>query len=112
MLREISYYRNEPFCLNKNFPYCPQNSILFSQFWAFLPYCTFVHIGHFKQNFSNQRSNSHYSDVFGSYWENIDFGYRLLISFLRVIRPSDFDLKYHFGLKMLEYDFFDHTLTF
>ena len=29
---------------------------------------------------------------------------RLLISFLRVIRPSDYDLKYHFGPKMLEYD--------
>ncbi len=29
--------------------------------------------------------------------------YRLLISFLRVIRPSDCDLKYHFGPKVLEY---------
>ena len=40
------------------------------------------------------------SDVFGSYWENIDFRYRLLISFLRVIIPSDCDLKYHFGPKV------------
>jgi hypothetical protein len=30
--------------------------------------------------------------------------YRLLIAFLRVIRPFDYDLlKYHFGPKMLEY---------
>jgi hypothetical protein len=35
--------------------------------------------------------------------ENINFRYRLLISFLRVIRPSECDLKYHFGPKMLEY---------
>jgi hypothetical protein len=27
MLREILYYRNEPFCLNKNFLHEPQNSI-------------------------------------------------------------------------------------
>jgi hypothetical protein len=33
----------------------------------------------------------------------IDFWYRLLISILRVIRPSDCDLKYHFGPKVLEY---------
>jgi hypothetical protein len=31
-----------------------------------------------------------------------DIGYRLLISLLIVIRPSDYDLKYHFGPKMLE----------
>ena len=52
---------------------------------------------------SESKSKSHDSDVFGTYWENIDFGYRLLISLLRVIRPSDCDLKYHFGPKVLEY---------
>ncbi len=62
-----------------------------------------THIGYFWPNFPNLRSKSHDSDVFGSYWENIDFRYRLLISLLRVIRPSDCDLKYHFGPKMLEY---------
>ena len=62
-----------------------------------------THIGYFWPNFPNLRSKSHDSDVFGSYWENIDFWYRLLISFLRVIRPSDCDLKYHFGPKVLEY---------
>ena len=62
-----------------------------------------THIGYFWPNFPNLRSKSHDSDVFGTYRENIDFGYRLLISFLRVIRPSDCDLKYHFGPKMLEY---------
>ncbi len=51
----------------------------------------------------NLRSKSHDSDVFGSYWENIHFWYRLLISFLRVIKPSDCDLNYRFGPKMLEY---------
>jgi len=62
-----------------------------------------THIGYFWPNFPNLRSKSHDSDVFGSYWENIDFWYRLLISFLRVIIPSDCDLKYHFGPKVLEY---------
>ena len=62
-----------------------------------------THIGYFWPNFPNLRSKSHDSDVFGTYWENIDFGYRLLISLLRVIRPSDCDLKYHFGPKVLEY---------
>jgi hypothetical protein len=50
------------------------------------------------------RSISHDSDVYGTYRENIDFGYRLLISFLRVIRPEEYELKYPFGPKMLEYD--------
>ncbi len=59
--------------------------------------------GYFGPNFPNLRSKSHDSDVFGTYWENIDFGHRLLISLLRVIRPSDCDLKYHFGPKVLEY---------
>ncbi len=49
------------------------------------------------------QNHKHDSDVFGTFWENIDFRYRLLISFLRVIRTSDYDLKYHFGPKMLEY---------
>ena len=62
-----------------------------------------THIGYFWPNFPNLRSKSHDSYVFGTYWENIDFRYRLLISFLRVIRPSDCDLKYHFGPKVLEY---------
>jgi hypothetical protein len=59
-------------------------------------------IGYFWPNFPNLRSKSHDSNVFGTYWENIDFGYRLLISFLSVIRPSDCHLKYHFGPKVLE----------
>ena len=54
-------------------------------------------------NFPNLRSKSHDYDVFGTYWENIDFWFRLLIPFLREIRPSDCDLKYHFGPKVLEY---------
>ena len=54
--------------------------------------------------FFNNRSKLHDSDVFGTYREIIDFEYRLLISFLRVIRPSDYDLKYNFGPIMLEYD--------
>ena len=62
-----------------------------------------THIGYFWPNFPNLRSKLHDSDVFGSYWENIDFWYRLLISFLRVIIPSDCDLKYNFGPKVLEY---------
>ena len=62
-----------------------------------------THIGYFWPNFPNLRSKSHDSDVFGTYWENIDFWFRLLISFLRAIRPSDCDLKYHFGPKVLEY---------
>jgi replication-associated recombination protein RarA len=61
------------------------------------------YIGYFWPNFPNLRSKSHDSYVFGTYREKIDFIYQLLISFLRVIRPSDCDLKYHFGPKMLEY---------
>jgi hypothetical protein len=61
-----------------------------------------THRGYFWPNFPNLRSKLHDSDVFGTYWENVDFGYRLLISFLRVIIPSDCDLKYHFGPKVLE----------
>jgi hypothetical protein len=57
----------------------------------------------FLAEFSESEVKSHDSDVFGTYWENIDFRYRLLISFLRVIRASDCDLKYHFGPKVLEY---------
>jgi hypothetical protein len=63
-----------------------------------------THMEYFELNFSNLRSKSQDSDVFGTYWKNIDFGYRLLISFPRVIRPSNYALKYHFGPKMLEYD--------
>ena len=62
-----------------------------------------THIGYFWPNFPNLMSKSHDSDVFGTYWENIDFWFRLLIPFLRVIIPSDCDLKYHFGPKVLEY---------
>ena len=58
---------------------------------------------YFWPNFPNLRSKLHDSHVFGTYWENIDFVYRLFISFLRVIRPSDCDPKYHFGPKVLEY---------
>jgi len=42
-----------------------------------------------------------FSELIG--WENVDLGNRLLISFLRVIIPSDCDLKYHFEPKVLEY---------
>jgi hypothetical protein len=62
-----------------------------------------THIGYFWPNFPNLRSKSHDSDVSGTYWENIDFWFRLLIPLLRVIRPSGCDLKYHFGPKVLEY---------
>jgi hypothetical protein len=58
----------------------------------------------FLLNFPNLGSKLHDSDVFGTYRENIDFGYRLLISFLRVIRPSEYDLRVQFEPKMLEYD--------
>ncbi len=61
-----------------------------------------THLWYFWPNFPNLRSKLHASDVFGTYWEKIDFGYRWLISFLWVIRPSDCDLKYHFGPKVLE----------
>jgi hypothetical protein len=61
------------------------------------------HLGYIWPNFPNLRSKSHNFDFFGTYCENIDFRYRLLISFLRVIRPSDCDLEYHFGPKVLKY---------
>jgi hypothetical protein len=57
----------------------------------------------FLAEFSEYEVKSHDFDVFGTFREDIDFGYRLLISFLRVIKPSDCDLKYHFGPKVLEY---------
>ena len=62
-----------------------------------------THIGSFGRIFRIWGQNHMiltFSEVIG---ENIDFWYRLLISFLRVIIPSDCDLKYHFGPKVLEY---------
>ena len=53
--------------------------------------------------FSESEVNLHDSDVFGTYWKNIDFGDRLLIFFLWVIGPLDCDLDNHFESKMLEY---------
>ena len=58
----------------------------------------------FLAEFSESEVEITLSDVFRTYSENIDFGYRLLISFQRMIRPSNYALKYHFGPKMLEYD--------
>jgi hypothetical protein len=76
MLHEILYYRNEPVYLNKNFPYGPQNSILFSQFWAFSPFytpdsCENHQFRVFLAEFSESGDQNHI--IFGCYWENIDY---------------------------------------
>ncbi len=105
MLHKTPYYRYEPFWMNKIFPRGPQNSIIFQIFGSsFLITCPIhveiSHLGYFWPNFAN---SAKFKITWFSRFRNLSGKYRLLTFFPRVIRLSNYDLKYYFGPKVLEY---------